>query len=54
MVTTIEDAKCMIQRRIDRTWLDLKHCKFDYEISANHAERDALEYALRILNDIEI
>ena len=46
------NAICMIERRIERTWIDLKHCKERHEIEANHAERDTLEYALRIVKDI--
>lgn len=48
-IRTIEDAKCAIQRRLDRAWTDLPHCKELWEIEANHRERDVLEYVLRLL-----
>lgn len=52
-IKTIKDVRCVIQRRLDRAWKDLPHCKEQWEIEANHAERDTLEYVLRLLNEID-
>lgn len=52
-MTTLPNAICMIEREIERTWADLKYCNELYEIEANHAKREALEHALRIIKSIE-
>lgn len=52
-IKTLEGVKCVIQRRIDRAWKDLPYCKETWEVEANHAERDTLEYVLRLLKEVK-
>lgn len=52
-MTSLPNAICIIEREIERTLADLKHCTERCEIEANHAKWDALEYALGIVKEID-